>query len=269
VPLVRGRFIRDADDASQQPVAVVNQEFVKRYLGEGDPIGRRFQYGGMDGRDEPWLTIVGVVGDLRHRSLIRPFQPDAYVSYQQRPKRTRQSVYVAVRFENADLVERSAAVLRETVKVVGPEVPVEIVSMDERVSASLADRRFTAAVLAAFAVAALLLAGIGIYGVLSQTVARRMHEIGIRMALGADRGSVMSIVLRGAFRRVMLGLALGLPLAVAAGYLLSAQLYGVTFWDPAALAVASLLLAMSAFVAAVIPAARAAGIAPITALRTE
>ena len=116
---------------------------------------------------------------------------------------------------------------------------------------------------------ALLLAAIGLDGVTAYTVAQRTNEIGIRMALGADRGSVVGMVLQGAFRRVIVGLVLGLPLAVGAGRLLSAQLYGVKFWDPMALGVAAVSLGACAFFAAIIPAARAASISPMNALRSE
>jgi ABC-type antimicrobial peptide transport system permease subunit len=120
-----------------------------------------------------------------------------------------------------------------------------------------------------FGIVALVLAAIGLYGVTAYSVAQRTNEIGIRMALGADRGKVIEMVLRGAFRRVVIGLVLGLPLAVGAGHLLSAQLYGVRFWDPLALGVGAVSLAACAFVAAVVPATRAAAISPIKALRTE
>ncbi|MGH9312471.1 MAG: ADOP family duplicated permease [Vicinamibacterales bacterium] len=269
VPLVRGRFISDADDGSQPPVAVVNQEFVKQYLGQGDPIGRRFQYRGMDSRNEPWLTIVGVVGDLRHRSLIRPSQPEAYVSYQQRSKRTRNTVVVAVRLASADLVERSAPVLRDTVTAIGPDVPVEIVSMEQRVSASLADRRFTAAVLGAFAAAALLLAAVGIYGVLSHTVARRMHEIGIRMALGADAGAVVRLVRTGALKPVAAGIGVGALGALALGRYIATMLYEVGPADPRSFVLAAGALFAVAWLAASIPARRATAVDPIVVLRAE
>ena len=120
-----------------------------------------------------------------------------------------------------------------------------------------------------FGVLALLLAGLGLYGVTSYGVTRRRLEIGVRMALGADRGRVIGLVLGGAFRRVIAGLLLGLPLAVGAGYLLSAQLFGVAFFDPVALGVAAGALAIAAFVASVVPASRAAALAPMTALRTD
>ena len=115
----------------------------------------------------------------------------------------------------------------------------------------------------------LLLAAIGLYGVTAYSVAQRTNEIGLRMALGADRGAVLNLVLRSAFTRVALGLVVGVPLAIGAGRLIAAQLYGVTFWDPVALAVAAGALTLSAFVAALIPASRAASIPPMHALRSE
>jgi ABC-type antimicrobial peptide transport system permease subunit len=120
-----------------------------------------------------------------------------------------------------------------------------------------------------FGMVALLLAAVGLYGVTAYTVAQRTSEIGIRMALGADRPKVVQLVLRGAFKRVLVGLVLGLPLAIGAGRLISAQLYGVSFWDPLALMVATSSLAICAFFAAIIPASRAASISPMNALRTE
>jgi ABC-type antimicrobial peptide transport system permease subunit len=120
-----------------------------------------------------------------------------------------------------------------------------------------------------FGIVALLLAAIGLYGVTAYTVAQRTNEIGLRMALGADRRKVVNMVLNGAFRRIAIGLLLGLPLAVGAGRLLAAQLYGVKFWDPMALTIAALSLSACAFLAAILPAARAASISPMSALRAE
>ena len=141
--------------------------------------------------------------------------------------------------------------------------------MQQQVELSFDQERAVASLAGLFGIVALLLAAIGLYGVTAYTVAQRTNEIGIRMALGADRASVFDLVLRGAFRRVAVGLVLGLPLAVGAGRLISAQLYGVSFWDPLALDVAAGSLAVCAFFAAIIPAARAASIAPMTALRTD
>jgi ABC-type antimicrobial peptide transport system permease subunit len=142
-------------------------------------------------------------------------------------------------------------------------------TLREQVERTFDQQRAVASLAGLFGGVALILAAIGLYGVTAYSVARRTSEIGVRMALGADRGRVVGLVLGGAFRRVVAGLALGLPLAVGAGYLLSAQLYGVSFWDPVALGVAASALAVAAFVASVVPATRAAALAPMSALRTE
>jgi ABC-type antimicrobial peptide transport system permease subunit len=134
---------------------------------------------------------------------------------------------------------------------------------------SFDQERAVASLAGLFGLVALLLAAVGLYGVTAYTVAQRTNEIGIRMALGADRTKVVDLVLRTAFARALVGLVLGVPLAVGAGRLISAQLYGVTFWDPLALAVAAIALTTCAFLAAIIPAGRAASISPIRALRTE
>jgi ABC-type antimicrobial peptide transport system permease subunit len=146
---------------------------------------------------------------------------------------------------------------------------ITIRTLEEQVARSFDQQRAVASLAGLFGAIALVLAAIGLYGVTAYTVARRRSEIGLRMALGADRRNVIGMVLRGAFRRVAIGLALGAPLAVGAGYLLSAQLYGVSFWDPVALSVAAAALAFAAFVASLVPAARAAGLAPMIALRTD
>jgi ABC-type antimicrobial peptide transport system permease subunit len=142
-------------------------------------------------------------------------------------------------------------------------------TLRQQVERSFDQPRAVASLAGLFGTVALALAAIGLYGVTAYSVARRTNEIGVRMALGAARRTVIATVLQGAFRRIVVGLLLGLPLAVGAGYLLSAQLYGVTFWDPVALAVATGALAASAFAASIIPALRAACIAPMTALRAE
>jgi ABC-type antimicrobial peptide transport system permease subunit len=142
-------------------------------------------------------------------------------------------------------------------------------TMQQEVELSFDQERAVASLAGLFGIVALLLAAIGLYGVTAYTVAQRTNEIGIRMALGANRANVVQLVLRGAFQRVVIGLLLGLPLAVGAGRLISAQLYGVSSWDPLALGVAAGALAICSFFAAIIPAGRAASISPMTALRTE
>ena len=141
--------------------------------------------------------------------------------------------------------------------------------MQQQVELSFDRERAVASLAGLFGIVALLLAAIGLYGVTAYTVAQRTNEIGIRMALGADRAKVVRLVLRGAFTRVLVGLILGLPLAIGAGRLISAELYGVSSWDPLALTVATQALAICSFFAAIIPANRAASISPMNALRTE
>ena len=146
---------------------------------------------------------------------------------------------------------------------------ISVRTMQEQVALTFDQERAVASLASLFGIVALLLAAVGLYGVTAYTVAQRTNEIGIRMALGADRKKVVELVLRGAFNRVVIGLILGLPLAIGAGRLISAQLYGVSFWDPFALSLAASALAFCAFFAAIIPAGRAASISPMSALRTE
>jgi ABC-type antimicrobial peptide transport system permease subunit len=146
---------------------------------------------------------------------------------------------------------------------------VSVRTMQQQVNSSFDQERATASLAGVFGIVALVLAAIGLYGVTAYSVAQRTNEIGIRMALGADRNRVMQLVLRGAFTRVLVGLILGLPLAVGAGKLIAAQLYGVSSWDPVALSVATAALAICSFIAALIPANRAASISPMNALRIE
>ena len=146
---------------------------------------------------------------------------------------------------------------------------INIRTMQQEVDLSFDQERAVASLAGLFGIVALLLAAIGLYGVTAYTVAQRTNEIGIRMALGADRANVVQLVLRSAFKRVLIGLLLGLPLAIGAGRLMSSQLYGVSSWDPLALTVAAGALTLCSFFAAVIPANRAASISPITALRIE
>jgi ABC-type antimicrobial peptide transport system permease subunit len=160
--------------------------------------------------------------------------------------------------------------LERTFADVDPNLTMNSVrTMQQQVDSSFDQERATASLAGVFGVVALILAAIGLYGVTAYSVAQRTNEIGIRMALGANRNRVMQLVLRGAFTRVLIGLILGLPLAVGAGKLIAAQLYGVASWDPVALSIATVSLAVCSFVAALIPANRAASISPMKALRIE
>ena len=280
VKLVRGRHFTEADNESSEHVAVVNEAFVRRFFKDGeDPLDQRF------GLDLPEYVstyrIVGIVRDAKFAGfqLDRPARPMFYVALAQtvdyaHPLMKRlelQSHFVRGLLLVTDLPPAALEPeVRRALAAVDPNLTITSVrTLRQQVDRSFDQQRAVASLAGLFGIVALMLAAIGLYGVTAYTVAQRTNEIGIRMALGAARGNVVGMVLQGAFRRVLVGLALGIPLAIGAGYLLSAQLYGVRFWDPLALSVSALALAACAFFAAVIPARRAASISPIRALRTN
>jgi predicted permease len=267
IPIVQGRSIDDADKPGGEVVVVVNREFVRKYLPGENPIGHRFRYFGMDSLDEPMLTIVGVVGDVRSDSLATPVVPEAYVSYLQRPSRTRSPMTVVVRSRQPSALAALVPAVRSTVASADPEVPASFSTMQSRVGASIADRRFTMVVLSTFALVALLLAAVGIYGVLSQTVLQRTAEIGVRMALGAEAGEVRRMIVWGAIGPVLIGIGCGTVGSAMGARLLRGFLYGVTPLDPMAFVGAAVVLIVVALVAAFVPARRATQIDPLLALR--
>ena len=280
VKLVRGRHFTEADNENSENVAVVNEAFVKRFFKpEEDPLDQHFGLNLPENVNS--FRIVGVVGDARFAGfqVDRPMRPMFFVPLAQTVNYANEMMK---RVETAShnvggvlLVTNTPPGLLEpqiarALAQADPNLTViTIRTLAEQVERTFDRQRAVASLAGMFGVIAIILAAIGLYGVTAYSVARRTSEIGVRMALGADRGKVMSLVLGGAFMRVAVGLLLGLPLAVGAGYLLSAQLYGVAFWDPVALTVAAGALAFTAFVAAMVPATRAAGLAPMKALRTE
>ena len=261
-------------------MAVVNEAFVRRFFkSDEDPLDQRFGLNLPENVNT--FRIVGIVRDAKFAgfALDRPARPMFFVPLAQtveyaNPMMKRvevQSHFVRGLMLVTDVPPGTLEPqLKRVLAQADPNLTVTSVrTMQQQVDRSFDQQRAVASLAGLFGLVALVLAAIGLYGVTAYSVTQRTNEIGIRMALGADRGSVVGMVLQGAFRRVVVGLALGLPLAVGAGYLLSAQLYGVQFWDPLALGVGAVALAASAFVAAIIPANRAASIAPITALRTD
>ena len=280
VPLVRGRYFTTADNEKGEPVAVVNEAFVKRFFKAGeDPLDQHF---GLDMPENAGtFRIVGIVGDAKFAgfALNRPARAMFFVPLAQTVPYT-QRMMVAIEtlshfIEGMMLVTdvppgALEPVLTKTLAEVDPNLTmIDVRTLQEQVDRSFDQERAVASLAGLFGVVALLLAAVGLYGVTAYTVTRRTGEIGIRMALGAGRGSVVGLVVRTAFKRVAFGLVLGVPLAVGAGRLISAQLYGVSFWDPLALTLAVAALAGCAFVAATIPAARAASVSPTSALRAE
>jgi predicted permease len=280
IPVLRGRGFTAADNETTEPVAVVNEAFVKRFFASGeDPLDQHF---GLDlPENVGTFRIVGVVRDAKFAGfgLNRPARPMFFVPLAQNVDYTNelmQRIELQSHFIGGLMLvtEMSPGVLEPMLTKALAEVDANLTitsvrTMQEQVDRSFDQERAVATLAGLFGVVALLLAAVGLYGVTAYSVAQRTNEIGIRMALGADRTRVFDLVLRGAFTRVAIGLALGLPLAIGAGRLISAQLYGVSFWDPLALTIATGALAVSAFVAAMIPAGRAAAISPMNALRSE
>ncbi len=280
VATVRGRTFTAADNETTAPVAVVNEAFVKRFFkSDEDPLEQHF---GLDlPENAGTFRIVGVVRDAKFAgfALQRPARPMFYVPLAQNvdyKQPLMQRIELSSHFIRGILLVTNQTpgalepLVIRTLSEVDPNLTVNSVrTMEQQVALSFDQDRSVASLAGLFGIVALLLAAVGLYGVTAYTVAQRTNEIGIRMALGADRPRVVNLVLKGAFTRVAFGLLLGLPLAVGAGRLLAWQLYGVPFWDPIALGLASSALAICAFFASVIPALRAASISPIRALRSE
>jgi predicted permease len=280
IPILRGRAFTAADNEMTEPVAVVNQGFVKRFFKSGeDPLDQHF---GLDFPENAGtLRIVGVVRDAKFAGwgLNRPTFPMFFVPLAQNvdyKQEMMRRIELQSHFIGGIMLVTSTPpgalepMLRRTLAEMDSNLTMTSVrTMEEQIDLSFDQERAVASLAGLFGIVALLLAAVGLYGVTAYAVAKRTNEIGIRMALGADRAKVVQLVLRGAFKPVVVGLVLGLPLAIGAGRLISSQLYGVSSWDPFALAVAGSALAICAFLAAIIPAIRAACISPMDALRIE
>jgi predicted permease len=280
ISVLRGRGFTAADNETAAPVAVVNQAFVKRFFKNGEePLDHHF---GLDMPENAGTyRIVGVVRDAKFAGwgLSRPAQPMFYVPLAQTldyKDVLMKRIELRSHFMGGMMLVTNAStgelepLLTRALAEVDPNLTINGVrTMQQQIYFSFSEERAVASLAGLFGIVALLLAAIGLYGVTAYTVAQRTQEIGIRMALGADRVKVVQLVLAGASRRVGIGLLLGVPLAVGAGRLIATQLYGVSSWDPMALGIAAVALAISAFFAAVIPARRAASISPMKALRTE
>jgi len=280
IPILRGRAFTSADNENTEPVAIVNEAFVKRFFKSGeDPLDHHF---GLDYPENAGtFRIVGVVRDAKFAGwgLNRPAFPMFFVPLAQKvdyPQEMMKRIELQSHFIGGIMLQTGTPagelepLLIRALSDVDPNLTITSVrTMQQQIELSFDQERAVASLAGLFGVVALLLAAVGLYGVTAYSVAQRTNEIGIRMALGADRARVVQLVLRGAFKHIVIGLTLGLPLAIGAGRLISAQLYGVSSWDPFALALAASALAICAFFASIIPAIRAACISPMNALRTE
>ena len=249
-------------DAAGQQVAIVNRAFEKQFFPTGEILGKSIRFFGFD-RKPQFMTIIGIVPDVRAFGLSRPAEPEVYADYFQHAD-TRM---------NASLVVRGPASLQPQIERIvtslNRSTAVNFESMDALISGTIARERFQTALLGVFAACALLLAVVGVYGLLSYTVARRTSEIGVRMALGADRGTIARLVLGEGGVLVMLGVALGLLVSLLATRALQAMLYEVKTTDPSALVAVVAGFAAAALVACYLPAHRASQIDPSEALRAE
>ena len=261
LPLMQGRIFNDGDSAEAPPVVIVNQALARKYFPKGDALGKRITFD--DPRQNPkWVTIVGIVGDLRHRGLDVDPQPEYYVPHAQAAYR---GMVLTVR-SGQDARSLASAVRRE-IQSIDAEQPIANVRTLESVAAdSIAPRRLSVVLLGVFAAIALLLAGVGTYGVISYLVVQRTHEIGVRMALGAQRADVLRLVVGHAFKLVGAGTLIGLALALACSRALAALLYSVNPYDIATFAIVTVILGAIALLASYIPALRATRADPMIAL---
>ena len=263
MPLVAGREFSEADGATAPKVAVINEAMARYFYRGQNPIGRRF---GM-GRDRPTeIEIVGVVKDGKESDLRKEVARSFYLPFMQDPNIGQMTFFVRTRADGTVTGEA----LRRIVRQVDAAIPVfEVKSMEAITDESLFVDRMVALLSASFGALATLLAAIGLYGVMSYAVARRTREIGLRMALGADAGSVVWMVMREVVLMAVIGVAVGLPLAIASGRLISSLLFGVSAADPATLAAATAFLLTVALLAGYVPAGQATRVDPMRALRWE
>jgi putative ABC transport system permease protein len=268
IPLRRGRYIEERDVEQSQAVAVINETMARQYWPDEDPLGKRFTLGDPGGA-EPWITVVGVVADVRQMGLDEPVKAEMYLPFRQLGYMTFYAPRELVIRSAVDPTSLVAAVRRE-VQAVDAEQPVSHVrTMADILGAESGEQRVGMVLLSAFAALALLLAGLGIYGVLAYFVAQHTPEIGIRMALGAARGDILALVLRKGMGMAMVGVAVGLGGAFALMRLMQSLLYGVSASDPLTFAGVAAVLAGVALAACWIPARRAARVDPMVALRRE
>jgi predicted permease len=272
--IVMGRAITDEDNADTRPIAVVNEAFAKRFFASESPIGQHF--GPVPEKNAGTYEIVGVASDMNFATGVEPmyFLPEAQSTPFDDPEAEEREVWSHYLYNVVMWAPGNPSGLAAQVKKALANVDPNLVtsgfqSYSQVLHTDFAQENMIASLTSLFAALALVLAAVGLYGVTAYGVEQRTSEIGIRMALGADRGSVLAMILRGAFGPVGIGLALGIPAAVGAGRLISSQLFGVTPWDPLILSAATLLLLLAALIAAVIPARHAASVDPMDALRME
>lgn len=269
IPRLHGRLFDTSDRPDGEHVVVVSRSFAELAWPGDDPLGKRMTAGGMDNywNQDKWATVIGVVGDIRQRSLTAEPEPTYYFPLSQRPYRT-WSATVLVRPGVGD-GSRLIPTLRSVIREVDPDVPASLTTMERQVAGSVGEQRFATLVLGLFAAVGLVLAVVGIYGVVSYTVVRRTREMGIRIALGARPESVQGMMQRRSLALTGLGLVLGIVAALGATRVLGSLLHGVSPTDPVTFAATGLLLTAAALLAGWIPARRTARIDPMITMQAE
>ena len=265
-PLLRGRFFSIGDGPNAPPVAIINDAMARRSWPGHDPVGKRFKLGPRDS-DNPWYTVVGVVGDMRRQGLEREPFPQMFVSLAQTSPPRNVDLFIRTSSQQPQAI---AGALRAAVHRVEKNAPIsEVATLEQQFGTYLAQRRFQTSLLIGFSIVALLMAVVGIYGLIQYSIATRTQEIGIRMAVGAQAGQIFRMILGEGLKLSLTGLMLGLLGALWLGQVGSSLLFGVTPTDPLTFIVMSLLLIAVAVAACCFPARRAMKIEPIAALRQE
>jgi predicted permease len=278
-PILKGRAITGQDTGQSRPVAIVNEAFARRFFANQDPIGRHFGKGGLNYAAD--YEIVGVAKDARfaNYNLDKPItaffylpeaQSTAYKESMAASTELRSHFLHDVVVEARPGATITNAMLRGAFASVDPRLPIrQIQGMDKQVSSTFDQQRLIARLVSLFGILSLALAAVGLYGVMSYDLARRTSEIGVRIALGANRKSIFALIVRSAMTLAVFGLTLGIPLALIAGRLLNSQLYGVNPHNPVIVTIATIALALAALIAALVPAFRASSISPADAVRAE
>ncbi|MGH9384369.1 MAG: ABC transporter permease [Vicinamibacterales bacterium] len=263
IRLLRGRFFEAADGPQASTVAVINESFARRFWPDGDPIGQRIKQGWPED-DEPWREIVGVVRDVKTSRVDQPSAFEAFLPHAQIPQNA--GNFVARTTGSPSAI---ASALEAAIHEVDPNLPVNVRTMERVVEISVGNRRLTTVMLGGFALLAVLMAAIGVFGVTAYSVSQRTQEVSIRMALGANRGAVLALVLRQELAACIAGIAVGLGGALSMSSLLSALLFGIAPRDPATIGMVATLLLLVTFIACYLPARRATRVDPVQALRSQ
>ncbi|MFL6567922.1 MAG: FtsX-like permease family protein, partial [Chthoniobacterales bacterium] len=266
VPLLRGRALTPQDRAGAPLVGVINDSMAWQYFREQEPIGVRIRWAREEG--VTWITIIGVVGNVRHFGLAQPEEPAIYTPYAQSGQEWKRWSEFVVRTNDSS--DATIAQLKRAMWKVDPLIPIaKVQRVSEVISLSLSARRFNALLIGVFAGVALLLAAVGLYGVIAYLVQQRTHEIGVRMAIGAQRRDILHLVLRHGLTLSAIGGVIGVCGALATSRVLRGMLYGIEPTDPATFASVMIALFAVALTAIYFPARRAMNVQPMEALRYE